>query len=587
LQRDEVGFRDDGDLIVARSNETISGHFDYIIVGAGAAGCVLADRLTADGRSRVLLLEEGRPNDSWLLRMPKGIGKVLASDRYVHRYRTTYGGSDGVPREVWLRGKTLGGSSSVNGMIWIRGQSHDYDSIAAAGNPGWSWKDMLPYFRRLEKHASGESELRGGGGPINVKTHPDRSALADAFIASGKAIGLPDKDDHNSANQEGIGYLQVNIDSRGRRSGAVQGFLDPARGRKNLEVLTGVRVDRLLVEDGKVAGVEGRRGPEKVCFRAGLEVILSAGAIVSPLILQRSGIGPAALLAQNGVPVVLDSPGVGRNLREHWLLNVEYGLRRAEHSQNGIYAGAHLVRLVLRYLLFGKGPMSHGAYEAAAFVRSMPGIDRPDGQVMIAPWTKRPDGTFGEQPEIHVFGQPLRPQSVGTIAITGPDPDAPPLIEPNYLSAPLDRACSVALMRLIRRLMAEPAMQEIVTGETARTAWAQSDEEILQAFRRLGRAGFHAVGTCAMGQGREAVLDERLRLRGMPGLRVIDCSIFPEMISGNTHAPVMAAAWRASNFVLEDRDRPRPRPELNRLRTLPTQLREEKEPECQSQPRTM
>jgi choline dehydrogenase len=527
--------------------------FDYIIVGAGSAGCVLANRLSADGRSRVLLLEEGRPNDSWLLRMPKGIGKVLVSDRYVHRYRTAYGGADGVPQEVWLRGKTLGGSSSVNGMIWIRGQSDDYDSIAAAGNRGWSWSEMLPYFRRLENHALGESELRGAGGPINVKTHPERSPLADAFIAAGGAMGLPEKDDQNVVDQEGIGYLQVSIDSRGRRSGAARGFLDPARGRENLEILTGVRIDRLLIEDGRVVGVEGRRGSQAVRYRAGLEVILSAGAIASPLILQRSGIGPAALLAKNGVPVVLDSPGVGRNMREHWLLNLEFGLKKPEHSQNGMYGGPNLVGMVLRYLMFGKGPMSHGAYEAAAFVRSRPGLNRPDGQVMIAPWTKRPDGTFGEQPEIHVFGHPLRPESVGTVAIAGPDPDTPALIDPNYLSAPEDRACSVALVRLIRRLMAEPAMLEVVTGETPRTAWAQSDEEILQAFRRQGRAGFHAASTCAMGQGSEAVVDERLRLRGMPGLRVIDLSIFPEMVSGNTNAPVMAVALRAADLVLEDR----------------------------------
>jgi choline dehydrogenase len=532
--------------------------FDYIIVGAGSAGCVLANRLSADGRSRVLLLEEGRPNDSWLLRMPKGIGKVLVSDRYVHRYNTAHGGRDGVPQEVWLRGKTLGGSSSVNGMVWIRGQPDDYDSMAAAGNPGWSWEDMLPYFRRLEDHASGESELRGIGGPIKVKTHPERSLLADAFIAAGEALGLPQKDDQNAADQEGVGYLQVSIDSRGRRSGAARGFLDPARGRKNLEILTGVRVNRLLIEDGKVAGVEGRRGSQTVRYRAGCEVILSAGAIASPLILQRSGIGPAALLAKNGVPVLLDSPGVGRNMREHWLLSLEYGLKHPEHSQNDIYGGPNLVGMVLRYLLFGKGPMSHGAYEAAAFVRSRPGLNRPDGQVMIAPWTKRPDGTFGEQPEIHVFGHPLRPESVGTIVIAGPDPDAPALIDPNYLSAPEDRACSVALVRLIRRLMAEPAMKELVTAETARTAWAQSDDEIVQAFRRQGRAGFHTSGTCAMGQGPEAVVDERLRLRGMPGLRVIDCSIFPEMVSGNTNAPVMAVAWRASDLVLEDRTNPAP-----------------------------
>ena len=524
--------------------------FDYIIVGAGSAGCVLANRLSEDPRTTVLLLEEGPRDDTWLVRMPKGNGKTLLSPKYTAYHPTTRPMTAG--REV-VEGQGVGGSSSVNGMVWIRGQPQDYDRMASLGNRGWAWQDMAPYFKKLEDHALGENELRGSGGPIKVKTHPS-SRLGDAFIASGVALGLARKADQNLLDQEGVGYLQMNVDGRGRRCSAAHGFLAPMRRRANLTIVTDVRVDKLLIENRRALGVEGVKAGRPVQYGSGGEVIVSAGTIGTPRLLQLSGVGPAEHLTACGVPVLLDAPGVGCNLREHLLLMLNYRLRHASDSQNTCFSGFGLVKSLADYLLLNRGPMTNSSYTAGAFVRSHPAADRPDGQLMFAPWTRDwATKKFDALPGMNVFAYHMRPTSTGTVMIESADPVRPLRITPNYLSTQHDRDRSVGLVRYLRKLMSAEPIAGLVSGETEETAWAQSDAQIEEAFLQRGLCGFHNCGTAAMGLGADAVLDERLRVRGLSGLRVMDLSILPEMLSGNTNAPAMAMAWRASDLFLEDR----------------------------------
>lgn len=530
--------------------------FDYIIVGAGSAGCVLADQLSADGHNRVLLIEEGGRGDSFVTNMPKGFGKTLADPATAHFYPTVNARSGAAGQEIWVRGKMLGGSSGVNGMVWNRGVGTDYDRLAEQAGDQWSWENMRPVFRSLEDHASGASDECGYGGPIHIKTHPAPTPLMNAWIKAGTQLGLPEKDCHSTAQQEGIGPLQWNIDTRGRRVSAARAFLNRASKRSNLLVETGIRTDRVILNDRRVVGVAGVRADGRaVEFRCDDEVILSAGAIGSPRILQLSGIGPADALRKAGIDVALDVPGVGHHMREHVLVMMNYRLKHWRDSANHQFAGARLLANVARHIVGGTGTMSYGSSEAAAFVRVLPESDRPDSQLMFAPYSVDPakEMTMETEPGLQVYPMTLRPRSEGHVLVTSSDPAAPLAIDPKYLSDEYDRRAAIGQIRYIRQLMGQPAIQPFIAGETAFSSWAQSDDEIIDLFHDWGQAGYHATATVRMGKDKTAPLDGHLRLRGAEGLRVVDCSVFPEMIAGNTNAPTIGMAMRAAQLIRAER----------------------------------
>ncbi|WP_033921720.1 GMC family oxidoreductase [Sphingomonas sp. 37zxx] len=529
--------------------------FDFIVVGAGSAGSVLAERLSKDGRASVLLLEEG-PKPNWLSAMPKGFGKLLSDPKFAHFFPVANDAASPRVGETWVRGKMFGGSSGINGMVWIRGAREDYDALAEAGNTGWNWEEMLRIFRSIEDHHLGADESRGEAGPVAITTNPNRTALADAFIAAGGQAGLAEKDDQNGPVQEGVGYAQWNIDARGRRVSAARAFLDPARGRSNLECVGGLRIDRVLFEDKKAVGVLASAGGETRTFKARRAVILCAGALGTPRLLQLSGIGDAARLAALGIDVVHHSPFVGERMREHIVLPVNFRLRRWRDSDNRDYGGPRLMANVLRYLLAGKGPMARGAAEAIAFVRASAGANRPDTQIMFNPYSLAAGNgpiRFEDAPGMHCYSYILRPDSEGHVRLTSAQPEAPLTIDPNYLHTDYDRRTAVAGTRAVRHIMTQPALNALVVGETDATAAAQSDDEILDLYARLGRCGYHAVGTAAMGTSETDVVDPQLQVRGVSGLFVADCSVFPRIPSGNTNAPAMAVGWRASEILLGQR----------------------------------
>jgi len=526
--------------------------FDYIIVGAGSAGCVLANRLSANGRHKVLLLEAG-PNDNYIwIHVPIGYGKTMFHAKYNWGFYTEAEDALNGRRIYWPRGRGLGGSSSINGLIYVRGQPQDYDQWAQQGNLGWGWSDVLPYFKKSEHNSRGAGPVHGGDGPLWCSDITEKHELIEAIFRGAEELGLSRTDDFNGGNQEGFGYYQL-FTHRGWRVSSSVAYLRPARNRSNLRVETDAHATGLILNGRNVAGVRYQKGGRVHEAHAGREVILSAGALQSPQLLQLSGIGPADFLRSMGVEVVHDLPGVGQNLQDHLQFRIMFRVAKPITTNDELRTIWRKARIGLKWLAKGSGPVGIGVNQGGLFARALPGSRTPDIQFHFSTLSADMQGAKPHAWSGCTFSVcQLRPQSRGAITIASKNPMQAPAIKPNYLSAEADRLCAVAGIKFARRLASTGSLKPYIIDEYSPGAAVRSDDEILAFAREHGTTIYHPVGSCKMGNDPLAVTDPALKVRGLGGLRVVDCSIMPTIVSGNTHAPAVMIAEKASDLILAD-----------------------------------
>ncbi|MBR0870500.1 choline dehydrogenase [Bradyrhizobium tropiciagri] len=539
-------------MVNNNNNASDALEFDYVIVGAGSAGCVLANRLSADGKHSVLLLEAGPEDRNIWIHVPIGYGKLFKEKSVNWMYQTEpEPGLNG--RQVFQpRGKVLGGSSSINGLLYVRGQHEDYDRWRQHGNAGWGYDDVLPYFKRAEDQQRGADKYHGAGGPLPVSDWRHHDPLSEAFVHAAAEAGIPTNPDFNGASQEGAGFFQTTT-RRGRRSSSARSYLRPALTRGNLRVETSALAQRILFDGKRASAVEYKQNGQPRRVRARKEVLVSSGAYNSPQLLQLSGVGPADLLKQHGIDVVLDAQGVGNDLQDHLQVRiVTRCLQRVtlndvvNNPLRRIWAGAH-------YAALRRGPLTIAAGTSGAFFKTNPRLASPDIQIHFIPFST---DKMGEN--LHPFSGftasvcQLRPESRGTLRIRSADPGAPPEIRINYLATETDRRAFIDGMRILRKILAAPALKAYSAEEVYPGAKVVSDDDLLEFCRSTGSTVYHPTSTCRMGNDPLAVVDQRLKVRGIEGLRVVDASIMPDLMSGNTNAPTIMIAEKASDMILEE-----------------------------------
>ena len=533
-----------------------SASFDYIIVGAGSAGCVLADRLTASGRHRVLLLEAGGHDRHMWIHIPLGFGKLFDNAKVNWLYKSEPEPELNNRRIIQPRGKVLGGSSSINGLLYIRGQHEDYDHWRQLGNAGWAFADVLPYFRRAEDQERGADALHGVGGPLAVSDVCEPHPLCEAFIEAARQSGIPRNDDFNGPSQEGAGYFQLTT-KNGRRWSTAAGYLKQARRRSNLAVALDALATRVLFSGRRAIGVEYRQGPKDGptthTAHANAEVIVAGGAFNSPQLLQLSGLGPAKILRELGIDVVADMPGVGADLQDHLQVRMQFRCTEPITANDVINSWRQRYGAGLRYILSRKGLLTIGAGYAGAFLRTRPDLATPDVQIHFLIFSTETAGaTVHPFPGFMASVCQLRPESRGFVRIKSSDPSMPPTIQPRYLTSRTDCATVVAGLNALRRVMNQPVMRRYIAEERAPGERCQSDADLLAFARNTGTTVYHPTSTCRMGSDPAAVVDERLRVRGFERLRVIDASIMPTVVSGNTNAAAVMIGEKGADMILED-----------------------------------